>query len=248
MGIRKLEILNKEMYYMKRGQYAKQKAAKERVEKYGEFIRCATCGKEISVADLTKSQRDRLRMKKPNYCSIACGRKAMSENGKRLMSNPKLKELLRIKAVQRMTTANPSQDREKIAKALATKKKMGWQPIWVSQPDLKGGNGKFTEPQKILWKKLNKVSKGWEMEQPVSLGKKQNGYPSNYKLDIGNAYYRVGIECDGDSHNSAKIKAKDRKKEKKLEELGWRVLRFSNSEILKDSDSIVTQIMSIVST
>ena len=233
---------------MKRGQYAKQKAAIKRVEEYGAFINCATCGAEISVADLTKSQRDRLRMGKANYCSVKCGKVAISRNGKEVMADEKLKERLKKMSSERLKRNNYYKDPILKAKALETKRKNGWQPIWVNHPELRGGNGKYSEPQKILWKKLNEVSRGWEMEQPVSLGKWTKDYPKNYKLDIGNAYYKIGVECDGQSHSSAKIRAKDEKKKKKLEELGWRVLRFSNSEILKDSDSIVTQIMSTAST
>lgn len=224
MGIRKPKILKKETYYMQ------QRYINYRIQKYGKVKKCEWCGKEIPAEEWTEYQAR----------NLSAGRKFYCDNGEcaKMSQRRRLSELRK--------TNNPMDNPVYKQKAMDTKKKNGWQPIWIENPDLRGGNGRFTKPQKILWKKLNEVSKGWEMEQPVSLGEWEPGYPKNYKLDIGNSYHKIGIECDGDSHNSAKIKAKDRKKEKKLEELGWRVLRFSNSEILKDSDSIVTQIMSIV--
>lgn len=232
---------------MKRGQFARLKAEGERVEKYGEHVKCATCGSNIAVRTLTKHQRDRLRVGKVIYCSKECGKTAISENGKRTMANQELKERLKRMSTERLVRNNYYRDAASKEKAMKTKLANGWKPIWVENPDLRGGNGKYSNAQRLLWERLNVVSRGWEMEQAVSLISRQQGYPSNYKLDIGNTYYKIGIECDGSSHSSAKARAKDKKKEEKLSELGWKVLRFSNSEILSNVDSIVTQIMSIVS-
>jgi hypothetical protein len=92
-----------------------------------------------------------------------------------------------------------------------------------------GGNGKpMPIPVLYLWRIL---LPDWEPEYAVSLGKKQKGYPSNYKLDLGNPDLKIGIEVDGANH-AGKHKILDVKKTDKLALLGWKVLRFSNKEIL----------------
>jgi len=52
---------------------------------------------------------------------------------------------------------------------------------------------------------------------------------------------KIGIEVDGQSHNSAKAKERDSKKDRKLEELGWHILRFRNEEVLENlNDTLLT--------
>jgi hypothetical protein len=85
----------------------------------------------------------------------------------------------------------------------------------------------LTVPQKAM---LDALGPSWEPELSLSLGRRTPGYPSHYKLDLGNAALRVGIEVDGNCHYSRK--SLDEKKDAKLASLGWTVLRFWNKDIL----------------
>jgi very-short-patch-repair endonuclease len=64
---------------------------------------------------------------------------------------------------------------------------------------------------------------------------KGNGYPTCYKVDFGHPIWKTAIEVDGVSHNSPSRRAQDKKKDAKLLELGWFVLRISNQEVLSGS-------------
>jgi very-short-patch-repair endonuclease len=71
----------------------------------------------------------------------------------------------------------------------------------------------------------------WVWNYPITLGKKQEGYPTNYKLDFANPTKKIGLEVDGSSHTMTARKEQDVKKEAKLGELGWRVFRISNAQV-----------------
>lgn len=125
-------------------------------------------------------------------------------------------ELARIRAL------NPTSDPEVRAKISRTLRAMN------HAPSVRGGNGRgLTIPQQMM---LDCLGEPWQAELCVSLGRRQPGYPTHYKLDLGNAERLVGIEVDGHSHHSRK--ALDEKKDEKLASLGWTVLRFWNQEIL----------------
>jgi very-short-patch-repair endonuclease len=70
----------------------------------------------------------------------------------------------------------------------------------------------------------------WIPEFSISLGKRQPGFPTCYKVDLGNPGLKIAIEVDGNTHHSRKTV--DEKKDKKLVSLGWIVLRFWNKDIL----------------
>jgi len=101
----------------------------------------------------------------------------------------------------------------------------------------RGGNGQLTEPQKLLASVLN-----WPVEFCISLGKRQSGFPTNYKVDIACPEKKLAIEVDGKGHASQKKKMQDLKKTQKLNSLGWKVLRFSNQEIMTNLSQVLSQI------
>ncbi|MBZ0292499.1 MAG: endonuclease domain-containing protein, partial [Anaerolineae bacterium] len=101
------------------------------------------------------------------------------------------------------------------------------------KPSVRGGNGTgMTEPQSKL---LAVLGSNWQAEYSLSLGKRQAGYPTHYKLDLANVALKVCIEVDGHSHRSRKTQ--DAKKDQKLRSMGWKVLRFWNWDILSWIDS-----------
>lgn len=108
---------------------------------------------------------------------------------------------------------------------------------------LNGGNGRPAPiPQQMLAARL-----GWAMEYPVTTKMKRNsGYPTCYKIDIADPVLMIGIEVDGEGHHSKRALARDLKKVRFLGSLGWRILRFTNKEILEDLDSAVSRILEAV--
>jgi len=102
------------------------------------------------------------------------------------------------------------------------------------KPSVRGGNGHgATLPQRIMHKILGSK---WNMEYPLSLGKRIPGYPTHYKLDLANPEKKIAIEVDGFSHRSRK--KIDQKKDAKLASFGWKVLRFWNRDILTWNDTV----------
>ena len=137
---------------------------------------------------------------------------------------------------ERIRSLNPTSDpliRKKISIAL---KKMNW------KPPVRGGNGHpMTVPQSKLLKALGKM---WVAEHAISLGKRQAGYPTCYKVDIAWPEKMIAIEVDGYCHLSRK--ELDLKKDKKLNSLGWTILRFTNKEILETREIVIRKIYSTI--
>jgi very-short-patch-repair endonuclease len=66
----------------------------------------------------------------------------------------------------------------------------------------------------------------------------------HYKADLADQTRKLVVELDGASHRSPNARAKDAKKEKALSLLGWSVLRFSNQDVMENTDSVVEAIAS----
>ena len=124
------------------------------------------------------------------------------------------------------------------AKVSTKLRAMGWKPV------KQGGNGKpFPIQQVALASCL-----GWKMELAVATKMpRSSGYPSCYKLDIGEPNLKVGIEVDGNSHNVNSRKIQDKKKVDFLNSLGWIVLRFTNREVEINLQNCVQTVLSTIS-
>ncbi len=71
-------------------------------------------------------------------------------------------------------------------------------------------------------------------------------YPiKKYRLDIAFPALKICVEFDGrEWHSSPSQKARDRRRDKHLESLGWVTLRFSGSQINRDLNSVISKIES----
>ena len=138
---------------------------------------------------------------------------------------------------ERMKKNNPMRKKETREKVSKTLKKIGHKPIQ------QGGNGKIMPiPQKIL---LEALGGGWCAEYSVATllrGKSKEKYPTCYKIDIAHPLKKIAIEVDGTSHNSLIRREQDKKKTEFLEQLGWKVLRFKNDQILQSITSVLKDI------
>ena len=135
---------------------------------------------------------------------------------------------------ERMTLKNPMMNPDTLLKMKESLKRIGHKPI--SQ----GGNGRgMTIPQKML---LQELGEGWFPELVIVTG---NGYqPHHYKIDLGFPFKKIAVEVDGGNHCSLTVQKKDKRKEEFLQSKGYKVLRFTNKEILED----VKQIAKVIQT
>jgi very-short-patch-repair endonuclease len=68
-----------------------------------------------------------------------------------------------------------------------------------------------------------------------------------YRVDFALPELHVAIEIDGfDFHSSREQLISDRRRQREIEAEGWRVIRFAGSEIRRDVETCVLQVMDIV--
>jgi len=92
-----------------------------------------------------------------------------------------------------------------------------------------------TEAESIMWKILRKF--------------RQSGFPFRrqhpiefYIADFYCHNLRLVIEVDGEIHTEKEIRSHDESRDGELERFGIKVLRFTNNQILHDSDLVVEKI------
>lgn len=101
-----------------------------------------------------------------------------------------------------------------------------------------------------LAKKLRNESTQTEIYLWLKLkGKQMYGYDfhrqkpiDNYILDFFCYDLMLGIEVDGYSHEILEVYNKDLIKEKRMNELGITILRFSDFEVLRDMENVIRAI------
>ena len=92
-----------------------------------------------------------------------------------------------------------------------------------------------TKSEIILWLKLKgKQMYGYDFhrQKPIDY----------YILDFYCHELQLGIEVDGYSHQLLKVQKKDERKEKRMNNFGITVLRFSDNEVLKDMENVLRAI------
>ncbi|MBL7069066.1 MAG: endonuclease domain-containing protein [Candidatus Omnitrophica bacterium] len=84
-----------------------------------------------------------------------------------------------------------------------------------------------TDAEKRLWLALR--------DRQIAGAKFRRQFPINgYILDFYCPEYQLGIEADGGGHYEDKGKKRDRLRTGELSKLGIEIIRFSDSEILKE--------------
>ena len=93
----------------------------------------------------------------------------------------------------------------------------------------------LTPAEAFLWKNLQKRQlKGRKFRRQHSI--------ENFIVDFYCAQEKLIIELDGEVHKNAVAEEKDRKRDKRLEELGFKVLRFENKMVFDFLPSILKEI------
>jgi very-short-patch-repair endonuclease len=92
-----------------------------------------------------------------------------------------------------------------------------------------------TKSEIILWLKLKgKQMYGYDFHRQKPI--------DNYILDFFCHELMLGIEVDGYSHEFLEVQEKDSIKEKRMNELGIELLRFSDFQVLRDMENVMRAI------
>lgn len=89
-----------------------------------------------------------------------------------------------------------------------------------------------TKAEKIMWEKLRNKQIGFKIRRQHII--------DSYITDFVCLSKKVVIEIDGDIHLTQIQEDKDRTE--KLNELGYRVIRFSNDEVVKNAEKVKERI------
>ncbi|MBI4127585.1 MAG: DUF559 domain-containing protein, partial [Parcubacteria group bacterium] len=90
-------------------------------------------------------------------------------------------------------------------------------------------------PELILWQKIRGNSLGVKFRRQFSV--------LNHILDFYAPATKLAIEIDGESHfENPKAILNDRIRDEQLEELGIKVLRFNNREVMENLEGVLIKI------
>jgi len=182
-------------------------------------LKCNFCNKQLIWDEINRNQRSSYYRYKRVNCSSECAQKY-----KCYISSITLTKTNKKYASERMKKNNPSFLEETLRKVRETKIKNN---NLRKAPVKQGGNGReIPFPVKMLSEKIN-----YQTNYIVKTGVRCY-YPTHYKLELANPNLKIAIEIDGNSHYSRKEESE--KKKNYLENLGWKVIRFKNIDILKN--------------
>ncbi len=91
------------------------------------------------------------------------------------------------------------------------------------------------KPEEILWQRIRRKQLGVKFRRQHGIGR--------YIVDFYCAELNLAIEIDGDSHFSDEGKEKDTIRDAFIEALGIKVLRFTNEEVMKQTESVLERII-----
>jgi len=224
-------------------------------------MNCLFCSKELTL----NQKKNVLRGGASGNCSIKCANLLRYYNSKdnyikkttfncivcdeEFRKRPKEKKKIcslkcsGVISSKRMIIKNPMHKKETRVKMSKTLKRINHKPY------IQGGNGRgATIPQINLYNELIKIDDSFVMECIEKTGELREKYksPNHYKIDIASRELKIAVEVDGRNHLSKKVKECDKRKTMLLEEKGWRVLRFTNSQIKKELKNCVQMVLSMI--
>lgn len=91
-----------------------------------------------------------------------------------------------------------------------------------------------TEPERRLWAKLRNRQLGVKFRRQQGIG--------NYIVDFYCAERALVIELDGDSHFTLTGIACDEARDNYIKAIGFRILRFANTDIIQNMDAVIEAI------
>ncbi|HDM8240921.1 endonuclease domain-containing protein [Vibrio campbellii] len=94
------------------------------------------------------------------------------------------------------------------------------------------------KPEEVLWQRIRRKQLGVKFRRQHGIGR--------YIVDFYCAELNLVIEIDGDSHFSDEGKEKDTIRDAFMETLGIKVLRFTNEEVMKQTESVLERLLNLV--
>lgn len=130
----------------------------------------------------------------------------------------------------RMCMNNPVYQPGVVERAMTTKSRRGYIPI----NNFKYGNGKISEYEGKVYDRL--CGAGFIYNYAINTKIARDAFPDvhyayAYKPDFVHLANHICVEIDGKDHQSPRAKARDLKKSKCLEFMGFKVIRFTHSDI-----------------
>ena len=94
----------------------------------------------------------------------------------------------------------------------------------------------MTKAEIILWSKLKgKQLKGLKFRRQYGI--------NNYVVDFYCPELRLAIELDGDVHDYNSRIAYDKQRQREIEALGIKVLRYTNNDVIKNIEGVLSDII-----
>ena len=92
--------------------------------------------------------------------------------------------------------------------------------------------------EKIVWEYLRKNQLGYKFRRQFSIG--------NFVADFYCHELKLVVEIDGWTHESERIKLKDRIKQQFLDAKGYRVFRLTNEEVFGDPEVFLKKLKEFI--
>ena len=207
---------------------------------------CEYCGKDFTTTNGNKSGR---------FCNKSCSAmwriktlgippkseatiKRLSDSMKKSWEDDKFREAVH----KRMTENNPSSNIETNRKIQETKRKNNS----YSNNFTKSGNGKISPTELLVYDFMLENNFIYNYAIPTKLARlkyPEDKFSNNYKPDYFNLDLMLAVELDGETHKYTK--EIDNKKEKCLNCLGVRVVRFNNDFINNNLEEFKEEILKL---
>jgi len=94
----------------------------------------------------------------------------------------------------------------------------------------------MTLAESVLWEELRTLDVGTRFNRQYIIG--------DYIVDFASQREGLVIEVDGGYHAERQQQEDDAIRERNLERMGFHILRFTNEEVLFDTDNVLSQIKS----
>ncbi len=88
--------------------------------------------------------------------------------------------------------------------------------------------------ERIFWSRVRNKQQGYKFKRQFSIG--------NYILDFYCPKLKLGIEIDGATHGDEFEIKRDAEKEKFISRFGIKIIRFLNTDIFEDIDSVLEEL------
>jgi len=96
----------------------------------------------------------------------------------------------------------------------------------------------MTEAERVLWNKINRNQLGYKFRRQ---------HPIQYFIvDFYCHQLKIIIEIDGEYHQETEQQEKDILRTQQLEDSGLKLYRFTNDEVIKDIEKVISKIKSLI--